>query len=225
MPVLGPDDRAALTELAPVLRRAVALDPRSLARLRLDPGAATVLVRLPFGVLVSRTVRGAGRAEPVDVTVRAADAIEWLDTDTDTDTDSDRGRAAPEPRDTEWRTGLPPARGWRRIETVPDDVIRSLVRAGALALQDAAAREGVPGAQPRAEVADALLDSTVLTVTEDDGPASAAVTLRALSALLRMGFLPRGGAVHVDLAGRWVRVVAEFGTVYLERPGQTLLVR
>jgi hypothetical protein len=29
----------------------------------------------------------------------------------------------------------------------------------------------------------------------------------------------------VDLAGRWIRVVAEYGTVYLERPGQSLLLR
>jgi hypothetical protein len=111
--------------------------------------------------------------------------------------------------------------GWHRIETVPDDVIRNLVRTGALALQDAAAREGVPGAQPRAEVADALLDSVVLTATDDAG-ARAEVTLRALSALTRMGFLPRGGSAHVDIAGRWLRVVGEYGTVHLERPGQSL---
>jgi hypothetical protein len=229
--VLGPDDRSALTELAPVLRRAVTLDPASLARLKLGSGVATVLVRLPFGVLVSRSVQGADRAGALDVTVRAADAIAWLDAATEPDGDADSEVDAPAPdvapplaRDAEWRTGLPPVRGWQRIETVPDDVIRGLVRAGALALKEAAAREGVPTAQPRAEVADALLDSTVLTVAADDGPAGATVNLRALSALLRMGFLPRGGSVHVDLAGRWVRVVAEFGTVYLERPGQSLLV-
>jgi hypothetical protein len=232
--VLNPDDRAALVELAPVLRRAVALDPRSLARLRLDPEFATVLVRLPFGVLVSRTIAGSPRARSVDVTVRAADAIAWLDAAplaaplAEPGAESDAAPSAPSPppaHDAEWRTGLPPATGWRRIETVPDDVVRNLVRAGALALKDAAAREGVPGAQPRAEVADALLDSTVLTVSEDGGPATAAVTLRALSALVRMAFLPRGGAVHIDTMGRWIRVVAEFGTVYLERADQMLSLR
>jgi hypothetical protein len=114
--------------------------------------------------------------------------------------------------------------GWRRLETVPEDVIRGLVRQGALALKDAAAREGVPGAQPRAEVADALLDSVVLSVHDDDGR-TADVTLRALSALTRMGFLPRGGHVYVDFVGRWVRVVAEYGSVYLERPGAGLVLR
>ena len=95
-----------------------------------------------------------------------------------------------------------------------------LVRQGALTLKEAAAREGVPGAQPRAEVADALLDSTVLTVTDSDRTAD--VTLRALSALTRMGFLPRGGRARIDIAGRWIRVVGEYGTVYLERPGSGL---
>lgn len=202
-------DRPALTDLAPVLRRAVDLDPRALARLRLVGRSATVLVRLPFGVLVSRTVIAADRAVALDVTVRAAEALAWLD-----DAEPD----PPAPRDGEWRSGLPPVAGWRRVETVPDDVIRGLVRSGALTLKDAAAREGLPGAQPRAEVADALLDSTVLTV-DDEAGTRAEVSLRALSALTRMGFLPRGGQAHVDVVGRWTRVVAEYGSVHQERPG------
>ena len=128
----------------------------------------------------------------------------------------------PPARDEMWRSGRPPSSGWRRIETVPDGVVRGLVRSGALALKEAAQREGVPGAQPRAEVADALLDSVVITASDDDGR-SAEVTLRALSALTRMGFLPRGGDTHIDVAGRWVRVVAQYGSVYLERPGGLVL--
>lgn len=213
--MLSADDREALTELAPVLRRAVTLDARSVARLRLTGEAAMVLIRLPFDVLVSRTVRTAwSRMAELDMTVRAAAALAWLDGGPDT----------PQREDAAWRTGLPPVSGWRRLETVPEDVIRGLVRQGALALKDAAAREGVPGAQPRAEVADALLDSVVLSVHDDDGR-TADVTLRALSALTRMGFLPRGGHVYVDFVGRWVRVVAEYGSVYLERPGAGLVLR
>jgi hypothetical protein len=208
--VLTPDDRAAVAELAPVVRRGADLEPRGLARLRLTGEAATVLVRLPFGVLVSRTVTAPHRVEPLDLTVRAADLLGWLD-----------GAGVPPARDLEWRAGLPPATGWRRIETIPDQVIRSLVRTGALALKDAAAREGVPDAQPRAEVADALLDSVVLTATDDSG-ARAELTLRAVSGLTRMGFLPRGGHAYVDAAGRWVRLVAEYGTVHIERQGQGL---
>ena len=151
--------------------------------------------------------------------MHAAAVLEWLED----------GAQAPPGRDELWRGGLPPERGWTRVETVPDDVIRPLVRQGALTLTEAAAREGVPGAQPRAEVADALLDSVVLTATAEvpaDGRAvpPVEVSLRALSALTRMGFLPKGGHAFLDVSGRWVRVVAEFGTVYLERPGTGLTV-
>jgi hypothetical protein len=210
--VLTAQDRAHLADLAPVLRRAVSLDPRSLVRLRLGGGRAVALVRLPFDVLVSRGVTS-DRAADLDVVVAAAQTLDWLDDD---------GAALPTPRDAEWRSGSPPVRGWTRLDTVPDDVVRRLVRQGSETLQQAADREGVPGAQPRAEVTDALLDSVVLQV--EDAGASAQVTLRALSALLRMGFLPAGGRVHVDTVGRWVRVVAEYGTVYLERPGARLTV-
>jgi hypothetical protein len=213
---LQPADRNALADLEPLLHRATGLDPMILTRLRLTGGTpggrdtATALVLLPFGVLVARTVPAPARAAPVDVTVAARNAIEWI-------------QAAGElvVRDGDWRVGLPPPTGWRRVETVPGDVIRRLVRTGAMALKDAAAREGVPGAQPRAQVADALLDSAVLTVCDDAGT-EVPVSLRALSALLRMGFLVRGGAAHVDVTGRWTRVVGGHGTVLLERPGRQL---
>lgn len=213
--MLSPADRSAVGELAPLLRRAVSLDPDSLVRFRFAAESVAALVRLPFGVLVSRTVRVPARVEPCDMTVRAGEALEWMD---------DPAANAPQRRDAEWRTGVPPPADWQRLETVPDDVIRPLVRSGAVALKDAAAAAGVPGAQPRAEVADALLDSTVLTV-DDAAGTTAEVNLRALSALTRMAFLPHGGSAHIDVAGRWIRVVAEYGTVYLERRGQGLLLR
>jgi hypothetical protein len=103
---------------------------------------------------------------------------------------------------------------------VPDEVVRGLVRSGAQALKQAAEREGVPNAQPRAEVADALLDSVVLTV--EDGGQSVQLTLRTLSALTRMGFLPRDSHIAVDVAGRWTRIAAAYGSVYAERPGSGL---
>lgn len=213
-----------MSDLAPVLRRAISLDPRTVARLRLVGAAGAVLIRLPFDVLVSRTVAGPPRAQDLDVALRAIELLDWLDASA---ARPDATVPPPVARDVEWRSGTPPRSGWRRIETVPGDVVRELVRTGATALQDAAVREGGPGAQPRAEVAAAaLLDSIVLTVHDDNGGAVLAeITLRALSALTRMAFLPAGGAAHIDVSGRWVRVVGEFGSVYLERPGQTLLLR
>jgi len=208
--------RDVLHELAPVARRAADLDARSIARIRTTTDSASLYVRLPFGVLVGRTIRTADEhAKALDVALRATELIDWVEDETATE---------PERRDTDWRTGLPPATGWQRIETIPDDVIRPLVRAGALALKDAAEREGVPGAQPRAEVADALLNSIVLTAHGDapNNTARADISLRALSALTRMGFLKRGSSAHIDISGRWIRIAAEYGTVFLERPGSGL---
>ncbi len=208
--------RDDLLELAPVLRRAVTLDAAGLARLRASQHQLAVLVRLPFGVLVARTLATERAGNVFDVTVRAADLLAWLDGEL---------TLAPAPRDAEWRAGLPPASGWQRIDTVPDDVVRGLVRAGARTLKDAAERAGLPGAQPRAEVADALLDSVVLTVSAAGPGLAIPVTLRALSALTRMGFLTRGSHAAVDIAGRWIRIAGEFGSVYAERPGLGLTLR
>jgi hypothetical protein len=204
--------RAALAELAPVLRRAVSLDPRSVARIRVGDGTAAAFLRLPFQVLVSRAIRCQPELAGIDVTMHATELLGWLDNESD---------HQPEPHDELWRTGLPPSARWRRIDTVPDTVVRELVRGAALVLKQAADRDGVPDAQPRAEVADALLDSVVLTVTGDDLP-PAEITLRVLSAVTRMGFLPRDSHVAIDVAGRWTRVAAEYGSVFVERAGLSL---
>lgn len=203
-----------LDELAPLLRRVVALDARSLARIRYSGDRVTGLVRLPFGVLAARTIvlDAAGGAD--DRTYRSAELLAWLD--------GERAEA-PEPCDADWRGGVPPLSGWRRVDTVPDAAVRPLVRQGALTLKETAEREGVPGAQPRAEVADALLDSVVLTVA--DGGLSVPISLRTLSAVTRLGFLPRGSYIAVDVAGRWIRVAAAYGSVFAERPGSGLTLR
>ena len=206
--------RPHLDELLPVVRRAAALDPDALIRLRVTGSTITVLAALPFRVLVSRAVTVPAAVDPLDITVGAASLVSWAD-----------DPAAPEParRDGEWRGALPPVSGWQRLDRIPDAVVRDLVRSGALALKDAAAREGLPGAQPRAEVADALLDAVVLTVTGDAASRSAGVTLRTVSALVRMGFVPRGSEVTVDVAGRWTRVSGTYGAAYAEAPGLMLL--
>lgn len=196
--------------IAPLARRVAALDPRGLLRLRLGGTVAAAYAWLPFGVLVGRTVRVDPAAMGIECVVRAHELISWLDGDD----------APPRRRDTDWRGALPPAIGWRRVETVPAGVVRDVVRKGAATFRQAAAREGAPGAQPRAEVADAVLDSVVLSATEGD--LHAEITLRAMSALTRMGFLPRGSYVAVDVCGRWSRLAAEYGSVYAERPGMAL---
>lgn len=215
--------RPHLDELVPVVRRAVALDPDALVRLRAERGTLTLFAALPFRVLVSRTVQVHDDAlERVDATLRGADLLAWHD---------EAGAPEPVRRDADWRGTLPPVGGWSRLDRVPDSVVRELVRSGALALKDAAAREGVPGAQPRAEVADALLDAVVLTVTDDSGRAAgtagaagtARVTLRTISALVRMGFVARGSQVAVDRAARWTRLAGTYGAAYDESTALGLL--
>ena len=194
-------------EIEPLIRRMVELDANAVVRLRRDTDRLTALVRTPFAVLAARSVQSTPVDAPLDTTVRGSELLAWTASEAD----------EPVARDAEWRWALPPQTGWQRVDQIPDDVIRGLVRSGALALKEAADREGVPGAQPRAEVADALLDSIVLTVTSSDNAmGSVEITLRSVSALTRLGFLARGSHAVVDRSGRWARVAGSYGTVYLE---------
>lgn len=205
-------DRETLGELLPLLRRAVGLDPTALVRLR-GTGSAVFAFLTVFDVLVARGVQSP--AEPFDLTYYAAEAIAFAES-------SSVGSAAtvPQRKDADWRGGLPSSTGWRRIETIGDDTIRPLVRSGALALKEAAARG--PGLSARNDVAEALLDSVVLTVSDPDEPQAAQLSLRMLSALTRMGFLPRGGSVGVDVNRSWTRLAAEYGSVYAPPSGLRL---
>jgi hypothetical protein len=206
--------RPELAGLAPLARRLAALDPGGVLRVRLTSRAAAAYARLPFEVLVGRTVRVSWNGPPLDFAVRARELTSWID-----------GQAVGPPArcDAEWRGALPPSSGWHRVERVPDAVVRDVVRKGAATFRAAAGHERVLGGrrvQPPSEVADALLDSVVLTATH--GGLRAEVTLRTMSSLTRMGFLPRDSHVAIDVCGRWSRVAAEYGSVYAERPGMAL---
>ncbi|MFL6162845.1 MAG: hypothetical protein ACJ74U_11530 [Jatrophihabitantaceae bacterium] len=204
--------RAELADFAPMAERAVSADPEALIRLRGAAGSASSagaagsvgqpagtiagFVRLPYDVLAGRTIAGPV-AGAFDRTFGAADFLRWQ---------AESGpEAGPEPasRDTRWLTGLPPRSGWRRIEVVPDRAIREVVRSGALLARDATSR---PEQQ-------ALLSSIVLTVSDDGRNVD--VPLGPLSALTRMGFLPRGSEAAVDTAPGWIRVAAAYGSTYV----------
>jgi hypothetical protein len=195
--------RAELADFAPMAERALTADSGTLIRLRavLAAGAGQELgviagfVRLPYDVLAGRAI-AARVDEACDVTYSAADFLSWLDAD------GEPYAAEPARHDARWLTSLPPRSGWRRIEVVPDQAIREVVRSGALLARDATSR---PEQQ-------ALLSSIVLTVS-DDGR-SVEVPLGPLSALTRMGFLPRGSEAVVDTAPGWIRVAAAYGSTY-----------
>jgi hypothetical protein len=202
---LRPDGPAERGDLASFLGRAVGLDPAAVVRLRRSGDRVTAFVRLPFGVLVSRTV--AGSAEPGDVTVSAGELVAALDGAGEVEW--------PARRDVEFRAALPPAGGWVPLDSVPGDVVRALVRAGRDALR------AVP-AGSAAAAGESLLDHESLTVS--GAGRTAAVPLRVLSALTRMGFLggdPAADAVVVSAAGGWTRLAAPFGSAY-QRTNPTL---
>lgn len=188
---------AALADFVPMAERAVSADAEALIRLRgllVDGGSVLAgYVRLPYDVLAGRTI-AAEFTEPFDLTFAAADFLR------------SQAESSFEPvrQDARWLTGLPPRAGWQRIEVVPDKAIREVVRSGALLAREATSRSGQQ----------ALLSAIVLTATSDAGH-SVDVPLGPLSALTRMGFLPRGGEAAVDVAPGWIRVAAAYGSTYI----------
>jgi hypothetical protein len=190
--------RAELADFAPMAERAVSADSDALIRLRGAAGSAdqpsTIagFVRLPYDVLAGRTIAGPV-PEAFDLTFSAADFHRWQAS----------SEAEPIRQDARWLTGLPPRAGWQRIEVVPDTAIREVVRAGALLARSATSRSGQQ----------ALLSAIVLTASSDSR--SVDVPLGPLSALTRMGFLPRGGEAAVDTAPGWIRVAAAYGSTYV----------
>ena len=211
---LRTDEPADGGDAAVFLGRVTALDHGALVRLRHSAGRVTGYTRLPFGVLVSRTVAGA--VEPADVTVGAFDLLGALDRVLH------RGGelSLPASRDVEWRAALPPLSGWQRLDAVPGEVVRSLVRAGAETLRALPPDAG-------ASAGESLLDHEALTVSSAER--TVAVPLRVLTALAKMGFLAGSGAgggalsgagspeadlVVVSAAGGWVRLAAAYGSAY-----------
>ncbi|MGS2616897.1 hypothetical protein ACVCAH_20580 [Micromonospora sp. LZ34] len=204
---------ADVTDAGAFLARLVRLDRAALVRLRPagPPGRTALWARLPWAVLVVRTVAGAA---PGDVTVGAGDLLAALTA----------GRAElPARRDAQWRWPLPPAAS-RRVETLPGGELRRIAEAAAGTLRSATAH-GVAGrAVGQRALRDALLDHVPVVVTPDDPPGEPVeVTQRLVQGLVRMGFLgaPEGGSgaaegddVQVRTTGRWVGLVGPYGATW-----------
>ncbi|WP_200215048.1 hypothetical protein [Micromonospora coerulea] len=185
------------------LARLVRLDPATVVRLRPAPdaGRTALWARLPWDVLVVRTVAGVA---PGDVTVAAGELLTELERD---------GGALPRRRDDRWRWPLPPTTS-RAVETLPAGELRRIAAAAADALREAATH-GVGGrAVGQRALRDALLDHVAVVVTPDDAPdAPVEVPQRLVQGLVRMGFLGPGD-VQVRLAGRWVGLVGPYGAAW-----------
>jgi hypothetical protein len=207
----GPAETA---DLAAFLSRAVRLDQAALVRLRAGADAATAYVRLPFGVLVSRSARM--EEAPDDVTVGAAALLAAVEA-----AGEDASAVLPARQDAAWRGQLPPVAGWQQLDRVPVQVVAGLVRAGAATLKSMGAREA-------AGLSESLLDHEALTVA--GAGRTVVLPLRVLSAAWRMGFLGDNAhavadeAVVVSATGSWARLAAPFGSAY-HQVTQGLLVR
>jgi hypothetical protein len=238
--VTAPGDRPAtvhgLTGTADAgafLARLTRLEPAAVVRLRPVPGAdrTQLWARLPWGVLVTRTVDGPG---PADATVTARDLLAEL---------ARGGAALPARRDADWRWPLPGSAG-RLVETLPGDAVRRIALAAAATLRTAEAR-GVGGrAVGQRALRDALLDHVAVVVDGpvadggptgpgDDGPPATGgqrveVPQRLVQAVVRMAFLGAPTAdddrVGVRRAPRWTGLSAPYGTAWLADSGQMAII-
>jgi len=187
-----------LADFVPLAERAVSVDAGSLIRFRATEQALAGFVRLPYDVLAGRTLA----AEPsaaFDITVSAADFLGWVE----------RSGPVPAGRDAHWLSALPPRTGWRRVDLVPDSVVRDLVRSGAELAAGTTSRQSQ----------ESLLASVVLTAADGALP-EVRVRLGALTALTRMGFLPRDGRAAIDTAPGWIRIAAAYGSTYVSDGNQ-----
>jgi hypothetical protein len=231
--VTGWLDPGSVADTGAYLVRLLRLDPTALVRLRpavvapdadgardaadaTPAGAGTggapigLWARLPFGVLVTRQVRGP-LAE--DATVRAAELLARL-----TDP-AGSGSDLPVRRDADWRWPLPSGPG-TVVERLPAGEIQRLGAAAETTLREAVAG-GVRGrAVGERMLRDALLDHVSVVVTTDAG-ARVEVPQRLVQAVVRMGFLGTPGAtppdVAVRVAGDWVALACAYGSAWYRR--------
>jgi hypothetical protein len=203
---------AGVADAGAFLARLVRLDPATLVRLRPVPGAGRTALwaRLPWGVLVVRTVTGTA---PGDVTVAAGELLAEL---------AAGGAALPRRRDDGWRWALPPAAS-RAVETLPAEEVRRIADAAAGTLREAVAH-GVAGrAVGQRVLRDALLDHVAVVVTPDDAPdVPVEVSQRLIQGLVRMGFLDAGD-VQVRVAGRWVGLIGPYGAAWSRKVAELAL--
>ncbi len=183
---------------APFLARLTRLDPGALVRLRgAGPGDIELWGRVPWGVLVTRRLPG---PPIVDTTVAAAALLRSV-----TDGDGE----LPPARDHEWRWALPPGAG-RAVETLPEEAV---LRLGAAAAETVRAGRGRVGDRM---LRDAVLDHIAVVVSTGDEEVP--VRQGMIQAMLRMAFINTDGhgEITVRIAGRWVGLAAEHGSVWLQ---------
>jgi hypothetical protein len=190
------------------LARLVRLDQAAFVRLKpVAEGTVALWARLPWGVLVTRAVRG---GVVRDTTVRAADLLTGLGTAT----------VLPPAQDAAWRWPLPSGAG-RVVERLPAAEVRRVAVAAAGTVRTAETA-GIGGrAVGSRALRDALLDHVPIVVSTGDERID--VPQRLVQAVVRMGFLGAGpdtpeALVAVRVAGAWVGIAADFGSAWFLPP-------
>lgn len=202
---------SGVSDAGAYLARLTRLDPAALVRLRsggaAEPGRTALWAKLPWDVLVTREVAGAG---PGDVTVSGAELLRALAAGDDT---------LPSRRDAQWRWPLPPTPG-TVVETVATAELTRLAGAAAGTLREVTAVGLAGRAVGQRAVRDALLDHVALVVTPPSG-GPVEVPQRLVQGVLRMGFLGPadvdGPHARVRVSGRWVGLSAPYGVAWLQR--------
>jgi hypothetical protein len=175
-------------------------------RLKAAGGRTALWAHLPWDVLVTREVAGAG---PADATVAAAELLGVL---------AEGGDRLPSRRDAQWRWPLPPPAA-ATVEAIAGAEVSRLAAAAAGTLREVTTGGLAGRSVGQRAVRDALLDHVALVVTPAGGE-PIEVSQRLVQAVSRMGFLgpevSDGLATRVRVAGRWVGLSAPYGVAWLQ---------
>ncbi|MFR9730253.1 hypothetical protein ACL03H_13570 [Saccharopolyspora sp. MS10] len=205
MPELRMPDRVERDDLGAFVARAVRLDSQTSIRLRGRAGGERVDVwaSTPFDALCTRSVAGA--VEPADVTVSGNELLATLTVAGGPSMDPGP------PRDLLWRSELPPAAGWRRVDDLPAKLVGEVADQGIGVAKENVGPKGTPPAS--------LLDQEVFTVS--GAGLEVKVPLRCLFVLSGMGFLVseplESEIVRVSATDSWLRLDSRFGAVVRRR--------
>lgn len=194
-----------------LLARATGLDASATVRLRQYDGThVEVFVTTPFDVVVARRCEGnVGRDGAV---VSAQALLDALRTTPERPLEEDGAEVLDlgPARDPSWPGALPPAQGFREIDSLPVDVVRELADKG----RQLARQFSGPMGPPKS-----LLNQTVLTV--ESAETHVEIPMRMIFACTSLGLIPGFAASlkiprHLRVAGkgRWVRLDAPYGSVY-----------
>ncbi|GAB3299060.1 hypothetical protein [Parasphingorhabdus pacifica] len=205
MPELRIPDAVERDDLGAFVARAVRLESQSVLRLRnrSSGGRVDVWSATPFDALCTRSVEG--EVEPADLSVSGSELLATL-----TVAGGPVMDPGP-PKDLLWRSELPPAEGWHRVDDLPAQLVGEVAERGVGVAKENVGPKGTPPAS--------LLDQEVFTVSGSG--LEVTVPLRCLFVLSGMGFLrsspPEDEIVRVSATDSWLRLDSRFGAVLRRR--------